>query len=229
MKSSVFPVNDNLKIYHYQENSNRVIASLAIGEKYLADFESFCVPFLLRYCKANFLSLVCIVDYIETNNTYNQKPTWQKYLIPTYLSSCLGADLQICYIDSDILANPYGENIFDKVPLEYFGFTSLFSNLPFDRSFATRQASLLRKNYYDPSYPLNSLYNASPEEIYSLVHSSNLPSDLLCAGLFVCSTKHHADILSNFYYNTPNIVDSPTNGGDQTHFSYFFAFRRIRI
>ena len=80
-------------------------------------------------------------DLISKKNIYWKKPAWQKYLIGEKLK-----DLNIknvCYLDTDILINPFSPNIFKNYnPKKIFASSNVF-NIPYELEKAQKKNCLV--------------------------------------------------------------------------------------
>lgn len=208
------------KVYH-RSSSNQWLCTLTIGEKYLAKFEAFYLPFALDYAKRNHLNLCTIVDDITDTATEagGKKKTWQKFLIPSYLMNEEGGNISVCYFDSDVMINPFGKNIFNYHVDGKFSIVSEVNGLPYNDFFTKKVLSFKRNKYYSNKYPLDSAIFMSPEQIYKY-HGLEPFQDYACAGLFVCESVKDATVLKDGFYSYHKDVETITDGGDEPIFNY---------
>ena len=89
--------------------SGNYIVTVAIGNKYLDLWEKYAKLNWTTYCKRNNLGLIVITnDLIEKKNRFWKKPNWQKLLIGEYLKNKYSNQIKnVCYLDTDILINPF--------------------------------------------------------------------------------------------------------------------------
>lgn len=194
--------------------------TIAIGETYLNKWKSTVSKTWALYAQANDFGIIVIVDHlIPTSNTKWKKPTWQKMLIGRYL---INEDIPIntlCYLDTDILINPYASNVFDYHQDQKISVVSLRKNLPFNYHTTLRKLALLRKSYLDEKYPLDSALFIGLNELYNY-HNLTPQEDEFCAGLLMFNPKHFGDQMQEWFEMYDKNVTSITNGGDQTHMNY---------
>ena len=97
-----------------KKNGN-ILATIVIGKKFYNNWFKFSYPSWRLYCKKNQLGLVCFkTDIISKKDPMWKKATWQKMLIGKYLNDNFPKKIRnVCYLDSDIIINPFAPNIFD--------------------------------------------------------------------------------------------------------------------
>ena len=84
-----------MKIYLKPGKSKNILATIAIGQKYLSSWEKFAKPSWLKYCKAYDLGLVVFDKaYSSNDDPFMKKANWQKLLIGKQIQ--LPEHLQIC-------------------------------------------------------------------------------------------------------------------------------------
>ena len=202
------------------------LVTIAIGDKYYNDWKKYAYPLWKRYVKRYDLGIIVFIDnLIDKNSDYFKKATWQKLLIGDTLR-----DLEvenICYLDTDILINPFAPNVFENYKKNNIGIVSIRYNLPYNLDVILRRIAFYRHTYYDKSYPLDSALFISLEELYKY-HNLESQEDEFCAGMFIFNKKHF-DIMKQMFFKYPKSIDSITGGGDQTHVNYeFFKYGKIQ-
>lgn len=212
----------NFEIYARPKHSKNYIATIAIGEKYYNEWREAALPLWERYCQYHDLGIIVFTgDLIMPEDESWKKATWQKLLIGEVLRANDVDAQNICYIDTDILINPFAPNVFENYNEETIGLVSLRKNLPQPREETLRRLAFLRHTYYDRAYPLDSALFISLEKIYE--HHSLAPQDdFFCAGFFLFNLKNHTDRMAAWFRKYPKNTDSITGGGDQTHLNYEF-------
>ena len=197
-----------------------LIATIAIGQAYYSDWEKYALPSWTEYCHNNGLGLV-VFDrgLISADEIKWKKATWQKLLIgETLISSGIDAN-NVCYLDSDILINPFAPNIFNNYDSTTIGLTSKRKNLPFPLEEVLRRIAFLRHNCYDKKYPLDSALFMSLEQLYGY-HGLKVQEDEACMGLIVFNVDNHSKLMHSWFDKYDRTVRSLTNGGDQTHTNF---------
>lgn len=212
---------NNIKFYTHL-NYRDWLVSIAIGEKYLDQFENYVLPLANEYCRINKLGLACITSDIDQDypkEIKGKKKTWQKFLVPLEISKFSSKAKNICYFDSDILFNPYGKNIFKYSDQEKIGLVSEIKNLPGNLLIAKKIISYSRNKYYSDQYPLDSAIFMDTKDYYNY-HGYEEFDDIACAGLYVANIQNHTEILEKIFCKYKNNTESITDGGDEPAFNY---------
>ncbi len=193
------------------------LATICIGKSLNKDWQKYILPSWKEYCKKNDIGLIYFdKDLISKKNIYWKKPTWQKYLIGEKLKNLNIKN--ICYLDTDILINPYSPNIFKNYnPKKIFASSNVF-NLPYELEKVQKKVVWFRKKFIKKNYPLDSAIFANLKKTYSY-SKLQTHKDYLCAGLFIFNIKNHGKFFKNFFFKYKNNYKSLT-GGDQVHFSH---------
>lgn len=196
------------------------IAAILIGKKYLSNWKKYVYPSWKIYCKKNNIGLIIFEkDLISKKSEYWKKPTWQKMLIgSSILKSGLKID-NICYIDADILINPYAPNIFKFHDSNKFSLVSSRPNFPYNYYSTVKKISFFRKKFYFKKYPLNSALLFTNKQTYQF-HNLKVMPDEACMGLFVFNVNKYSKKMEKWFYKYKSKIKSFTGGGDQIHFNY---------
>ena len=201
--------------------SGNWLTTIAVGEPYFETWTSTVSKSWLEYAENYDLGVIVVVkDLIEKNDINWKKPNWQKLLIP---SALLKLDLNIkiiCYLDTDILINPFSPNVFNLHKPNKIGVVSLRKNLPFNYDLTLRKLALLRKTFLDSDYPLDSALFISISDLYEF-HNLQIQEDEFCSGLFLLDVNEFASIMESWFLETKSDIQSITNDGDQTHINYY--------
>lgn len=197
--------------------SNSAIITLALGNKHYNEWEKFSKPSLIKYCQNHKINLYVQTESLDLSERYN-KATWQKLLLPKEIQNKFPSITRYCYLDTDIIANPFANNIFDDFKENKLSLVSQFSNLPFDLNKIQKNISFYRHNYYDDSYPLDSAIFMTPEQIYKY-HKLTPQEDYACAGLYMSDIDYSADILTEIFFKYNQETETLT-GGDEPIFNY---------
>jgi hypothetical protein len=200
--------------------SNNLIATIAIGEAHYKIWEQKALPQWIIYCKRYDIGLVAFdEDLIPQTDAHWKKATWQKLLIGNALKTALPSVNNVCFLDTDILINPFAPNVFNSYDPETVGLVSLRKNLPYPYNDVLRRVAFLRNRYYDNKYPLDSALFISVEELYKY-HGVTVQEDEACAGFFVFNIANHSEMMASRFAKYDRHVESITGGGDQTHFNF---------
>ncbi len=201
-------------------NSGKWLVTIAIGEKYLKGWELNFKFSWVEYANRYDLGIIVITkDLIDSSDKNWKKPTWQKLLIASNLKY-FDQDVKIlCYLDTDILINPFAPNVFDQHVKGKIGVVSLRNNLPFNYEQTLRRLALLRHKFIDQNYPLDSALFIDLPGLYGF---HNLPTqpDEFCAGFFLFEPTDFALQMEIWFNEYDKTIDSITNGGDQTHMNF---------
>ena len=211
----------NYKIILKSKNNNYLI-TIAIGEKYYESWKKYCCSTWVEYCKKHSLGLIVFTDHlISKKNKFWKKPTWQKFLIGSFVKKSLHKleIKNICYLDTDILINPYAPNIFDSCNRKKIAVVSVRTGLPYPFLEVRKKIAFLRKFFYSKKYPLDSSLFISLKNLYKF-HDLRVQKNEACAGLFVFNVKLHSQKFHDWFFKNKNKIKSITNGGDQTHFNF---------
>ena len=115
------------------------------------------------YCKKNGLGLIYFTkDLINKKHPKWKKPTWQKLLIGDTLKN--ERINNICYLDTDILINPFSPNIFSNYNKKKIFASSNIFGLPYDLKTAQKKVVFYRKKYLNNKYPLDSAIFANKKK-----------------------------------------------------------------
>lgn len=209
-----------MKVFIDPGSSRSVIATIAIGPSYYNDWEKFSLPLWQKYCNQHQLGLIVFDDHlVDKENTEWKKPNWQKLLIGQKLSSIDSPIENVCYLDTDVLINPFAPNVFEHWNPECYGLVSLRKHLPFSYHETLRRMAFYRNKYYDRKYPLDSALFISLENLYSY-HNLPVQEDEACTGLILFNIQNHAEEMSSWFSLYENNIETITSGGEQTHVNY---------
>ena len=212
----------NFKIIRHPEKNKNYLVTIAIGKKYYNNWKSFALPLWQDYCKKNGLGIIVFnKDLVSKNYKVWKKPTWQKLLIGTVLKKNKIQVSNICYLDTDILINPYAPNVFKNYNSKTIGVVSLIKNISQPIQETLRRIAFLRKNYYSKKYPLDSALFMTTENKYKF-HKLKPKNNFFCAGLFLFNVHNHTKFMKKIFDKYPSNIRTLTGGGDQTHLNYEF-------
>ena len=216
-----------IREYLHPGSSKNYLVTIVIGTSYLEDWEQYSLPLWKDYCMLHSLGILAITDnLIEEDDPLWKKANWQKLLIGISIKKLGINAINICYLDSDILINPYSPNIFHNFNNAKIGLVSKRKNLPYPYEEVIRRIAFFRNNFYDNSYPLDSALNISIESLYKF-HSLKPQNDEACTGVIIFNVKNHSKIMKNIFYKYDSSLSSITNGGEQTHVN--FEFQNLNI
>lgn len=206
-----------MKMYRDVGSSGNILTTLAIGKKYIDEWESLSLHNWLAYCERYDLGLF-VLDYSVEEKT-GKRFDWQKLLIGSELISNKINVNNICFLDVDILINPYAPNIFNLYDDTKFGVVSEINNLPFELIEVQERIAFFRNKYLSEKYPLDSYLFAKPKKIYEL-HGLPAFEDYACGGLFLFNQNNHSKLLNNWYYLYDKNSNLLANPGEEVYLNY---------
>ena len=209
-----------MKIFIKSKNNN-YLATICIGLETFRNWKKYSFPSWKLYCKRNDIGLIVFdKNLISEDHPNYKKPTWQKLLIGNKLKENFKSAKNICYLDSDIIINPFSPNIFNFYKKKnYFGIISLRNNLPYKYFEVLKKIAYNRNKYYSNNYPLNSSLFLSLKDLFKN-NNLQVQKDEFCAGVFLFNVRNHSAIMFKWFHLYDKSVKSITNGGDQTHLNF---------
>jgi hypothetical protein len=214
-------INDEMNIILNSKSTNNYIVTIAIGDQYLKDWETFALPSWKLYCEKYDIGLIVFTnDLISKEDIKWKKATWQKLLIGNTLKPRIKNIENICYLDTDILISPIAPNIFNNFNTDEISLVSLRKNLPYNYDEVLKKIAFFRNHYYDNNYPLDSALFITLSELYNY-HNLTPVQDEACAGFFIFNVEKKSEIMYKYFFEIDSNVNSITGGGDQTHFNHF--------
>lgn len=209
-----------MKILIEPKDSYNYIATIAIGESTYTAWEQFAYPTWEIYCKKNRVGLIVFDEDILSKGSENwKKATWQKLLIGKECQQSGVKVENICYLDTDILINPFAPNVFINYNPVNFSLVSLRKNLPFPYMETLKRVAFYRNKYYNNSYPLDSALFISINDLYAY-HNLFPQNDEACMGFFIFNVEHHTELMYSWFNKYSSDVTSISNNGDQTHLNF---------
>jgi len=209
-----------IKQYVNFQNSKNAIVTIAIGKKYISQWEDYAMKSWKIYCNKYKLNLfVMSEDLISKNHEKWKKPPWQKLLIADVFKKSNFKIDNICYLDTDILISPKAKNIFDYYYNEkMYALISKIKEIPFPLLQTQKKLAFFRNRYYDEDYPLDSSLFMTLDQIYG--YSNLTPQDNeACAGVILFNVNNHYKEMKDWFLKYDNNTVSIT-GGDQIHLNW---------
>ena len=223
--------NINMSLKILDSKSKKFLVTLAIGNKIFKTWKKYSKPSWIEYCKKNNLGLIVITkDLIEKKNIFWKKATWQKMLIGDFLKKKYPNKIEnVCYLDTDILINPFAPNVFNFHKNNKISVVSVINNLPYDLLSSRKKISYLRNNFYSKKYPLDSSLFMNHKQIYKY-HNLTQQKDFFCAGMFMFNINYFANDMSKWFFKYKKNIKTVTGGGDQVHLNYeIFKKNKVKI
>lgn len=211
------------------KNGNYLV-TIAIGKKTYSNWKKFALPFWKKYCLKYGIGIVVITnDLIDKKNKFWKKATWQKMLIGNYLLKEKINVTNVCYLDTDILINPFAPNIFSYHKTNKISLISESFNMPFDLEYVRKKVSFYRNQYYSKKYPLDSSIFMDIRNKY-LFHNLEPQKDYACAGVIIFNLKKFSDIMYSWFFKYKKNIKTLTGGGDEPIFNYeMFKTKKVNL
>lgn len=197
----------------------KAIVTMAIGEKYVEEFETLVRRNWERYAERHGYDLYVLTEPIDAAGVNDRKSVhWQKLLI------AMLAPLQrydhVVWIDGDVLINPYtapcivAQTTTDKIAVAEF-----ISPVNAGETIGARFELFSRKFHHEVT---GMVLLTEPEadiddrSIDSVLSAGARRRALINTGVFVCQPKRHAEFLSRIYL--AHDADAPDGSLEQTPF-----------
>lgn len=194
--------------------SGNILATIAIGSQYIDDWETYALKNWENYCLKHELGLIVVdQDLIDKDDPLWKKATWQKMLLGECISKSYPSVKNVCYLDTDILINPFAPNIFDFHLENCISIVSQIKNLPFPLHETLRRIAFYRHNFYSKDYPLDSALFMKPEKIFESMGEEKF-NDYTCAGMFVFNVKKHKNVMKSWFEKYTKFTETLTMGDE---------------
>lgn len=196
------------------------IVAIAIGKKCFQEWNKYSAPLWKKYCTKNDIGLIIITNsLIKKSCPFWKKPVWQKMLIGDYLIKNEKKIRNVCYLDTDILINPFAPNIFDFHKESKFSVISETFNLPFNLETVKRKLAFNRNLFYNKKYPLDSALFMAPHQKYKF-HNLKNQKDYFCSGVIVFNLRKFSKIMRGWFYKYDKNFKTLTGGGEEPIMNY---------
>jgi hypothetical protein len=190
------------RAYNYSEKSTKAIATVACGESYLKNWEQNSLPGWLDYAERHDVTIFVFLSRLGGDTEAGARSaSWDKLLVPQFLGKTHPQVIEVCLLDTDFAIGPFAPNIFENHTPGKYSVVSQEKNMPFSVKEVRRRIALLRREYFDSSYPLDSLLQATPSQLFEL-HGLNSHDDYFCAGLIMLDETNF-DSLADCYFHYP--------------------------
>ncbi len=211
-----------MKVLMNAGTSGNVLVTIAIGDKYLSEWQQHAMSGWKVYCERHDLGLIVFdQEMLEKDSEVWKKATWQKLLIADQLADAGLKIANVCYLDTDILISPLAPNVFDDYDAETIAVVSQVHDLPQPLDLTLRRLAFLRHNRWDRNYPLDSTLFMSPQQIFEF-HGLPAFANYFCAGMFVFNIESHRSLMKGWFEKYTREVQSITGGGDEAHVNFEF-------
>jgi hypothetical protein len=219
-------MKDKIKIFKGNKHTNCWIITTAIGGDYLDKWKKTVYRFWVEYANAHGLGIAVVTENLNNQFQPILNGAWQKLLAPEALRKELGVEFRCVLLDTDVFINIGAPNIFDYTEIGKFGVVSKEINLPYDARKIQNRVGYLRKLLKDSTFPLSSILNARPKDLFKMAGFERYFDDYFCAGLLVLDSQVHAELLVKWYESFPNNKEYENlNDWEQTWLNYCIQSR----
>jgi hypothetical protein len=206
--------------YIWAMKNKKAIATIAIGEKYLATFNNICCENWEAYGDRFGYDIILITSPLDVSQrAMNRSASWQKLLI---LSQSWSNEYErIVWVDLDVIINNTNAyDICDGVPIDMVGAVDAYS-IP-TKEIHDISLKRMYANWFEMGIPF--IDNLQPGAYYTNrgIPGGDLDS-VVQAGVFVCSPNHHKEIFESIYYKYED-----TNGAEWNYEMPAFSYELLR-
>jgi len=180
------------------------LVSTAISGDYFERWKDGFSALWFDYADRHDLGIAIAVENLHSATDPQLNGAWQKLLAVDSLARELGRPLRCALIDSDVLISPLADDIFKAVDSGRIGIVSQVHGTPMEFRRMTNRIALYRREYIEPTFPLNSLLNASPRQVFEWAGLEPAMDDFACTGVLVCDSVSHADMFRQWYADAPS-------------------------
>lgn len=184
-------------------DSDRWLVTTAIGGDYFNRWQTFAQDTWLRYASRHGLGVAVAISDISGAQEPGLNGAWQKLLTLRSLRGVLGRDARCAIIDTDVLIGAGAPDVFNVVEPGRVGVVSQVHGVPMELGRINNRIAYLRATFLDPAFPLVSLLNASPRQLFEWAGLSPAFDDYACTGVIVADTETHAAEFARWYSEAP--------------------------
>ena len=178
------------------------LLTTAVGGDYFANWTRTVKPYWDDYAARYGFGVAVITENLFFSGEPQLNGAWQKMIAPRALRETLGRDVRCALLDTDLLISPGAEDVFGAVAPGSIGVVSQEHGLPFEIMRLRNRIAFLRQRFLDSSFPLSSILNATPRQVFEWAGLQ--PTDnYFCTGMLVVDTATHAELLADWYRSAP--------------------------
>jgi hypothetical protein len=193
---------DTVEIVSGRRDADRWLLTTAIGGDYFVNWHQRIKPFWDDYAVRHGLGIAVVVGDLFTSEEPELNGSWQKMLAPRALRATLGREVRCALLDTDLVISPGAADVFRVVEPGSIGVVSQEHGLPLEVTRLHNRIALLRQRFVDPGFPLSSILNATPRQVFEWAGLEPV-DDYFCAGMFVVDTANHGELLADWYRSAP--------------------------
>lgn len=185
-------------------STSKALVTTAVGGAYFENWQTRSFPSWKSYALAHDIGVIVLQERLgDGEDLVSKNASWDKLLAPELVETLFPQLDQLCLLDTDVIIGPFAPDIFYQHEEGSYGVVSQEKRLPFPISQVRRRIAALRKRYYDPGFPLDSILQASPEHIFEN-HGLQPHSDYFCAGLIMLDRSKFSDLASCYRSVSPD-------------------------
>ena len=193
---------DTVEIISGRRDTDRWLLTTAIGGEYFANWHQRIKSFWDDYAARHRLGIAVVVGDLFTGDEPALNGAWQKMLAPRALRETLGRNVRCALLDTDLLISPGADDVFAAVEPGRIGVVSQEHRLPLEAARLRNRIALLRQRFADPSFPLSSILNATPRQVFEWAGLEEA-DDYLCTGMVVVDTAILGELMADWYGSAP--------------------------
>lgn len=198
--------------------SGDYLVTIAIGDGYAEKWREIILPSWDEYSRRHGLGIAVVLsDLVAKDDKLWKKPNWQKLLLPQVAIN--NGIKRACYLDTDILINPFAPNVFTSFKSGKIGVTSIRTGMPYESFEVQKRLAYLRHYFVNPDYPLDSALFFTTEQLYAY-HGFEDQKEEFCSGLMLFSPSEQLSRMEFWFNEYDSKTESITNGGEQTHLNF---------
>lgn len=203
------------------ESADRWLVTTAIGGEYFAKWERAASANWMRYAEHHGLGIAVAVGDMHEDGEPELNGAWQKLLALRSLRHHLGRDVRCAIIDTDLFINPGSPDVFDTVEPTSIGVVSQVRGIPRDLDRLNNRIAFFRQRFMKSDFPLDSLLNARPRQLFEWAGLNPSFDDYACTGLIVADTAAHAEMFAEWFRDAPFSKDYLALGDwEQTYLNH---------
>jgi hypothetical protein len=205
--------------------SGDYLVTVAIGGEYAKKWREIVLPSWNEYALRNDVGIAVVLeDLLPKDDPLWKKPNWQKLLLPKVAHE--NGIKRACYLDTDILINPFAPNVFDSYKEGKIGVTSIRTGMPYVAFEVQKRLAYLRHHFVNPNYPLDSALFFTTKQLYTY-HGFEDQGEEFCSGLLLFSPIEQLSTMQTWFNQYDSRTKSITNGGEQTHLNFHLLSQNL--